>query len=112
MKLATPLEQPHRTRTLRTPQSPPVTERGLWHALLVALAVVIALCIARALTDRLHGQPSGEGTVARVLIMCLTAWFSAEALVGPHADSPGCVDGREARVDEDRTKRRTSFRIR
>jgi hypothetical protein len=105
MKLATPLEHPHRTRA-------PVTEPGLRHALLVALAVVIALCAARALTDRLHGHPSGEGTCALVLTLCLTAWFSAEAVVGPHAEGCPTVHGRELQVNEDRAKRRTSSSVR
>ena len=85
MKFATSLGPAHRTRA---PEKSAVTERGLHHALLVALALVIVLCGARALTDRLHGLPSGEGTVALVLVVLLTAWFAAEVLVEPSDEPP------------------------
>jgi len=85
MKFAMSPRPAHRTRQ---PEMSTVTERGLHHALLVALAVVIALCGARALTDRLHGLPSGEGTVALVLVVLLTAWFAAEVLAEPTDEAP------------------------
>ena len=83
MNCPTPLGPARRTRA---PERSAVTERALQQALLVALAVVIALCGARALADRLCGLPSGEGTAALVLVVLLTAWFAAEAVDVPSID--------------------------
>ena len=108
MKLATPLGPANGTRA---PERAPVTERALRHALLVVLAVVISLCSARALIDRLHGHPSGEGSGALILVLLLTAWFSAEVLGAERAEWRATVHGRP-QVDDDRAKRRTSSIVR
>jgi hypothetical protein len=55
-------------------------ESALDRALMVTQLVLIALCVARAGGDFLHGPRTIEGGVAAALFVVLATWLGAKAI--------------------------------
>ena len=81
MKRMSALRTPYRSRSIVSSGSTSqMEEAALDRAVVVTQLVLIALCVARAGSDVLHGPRTIEGGVAAALFVVLATWLVAKAI--------------------------------